>query len=227
MSEPIIMTDDDRAKFDRGCEMLKHLQAGKGFDDHWVPVGEGLLAVRRTVMAALSLRRVRGSGSGFYNDAFGRICARTPYAEMKKVDRSNLLYCMENLPSILEMRANWTPSERAKVNHPTTMRNRLKEFLNRAPTDQAPRRNASPMALLKDRNEQLTRTTLDQAERIASLERESGSGSLFDLHQSSAEEIATAIVGELGTRRGGPSKAKAIAEAVLAKLAQRPSRAAG
>jgi hypothetical protein len=127
---------------------------------------------------------------------------------MHKVTRSNLLYCMENLSSILEMRVSWTPTERAKINHPDTMAKRLREFLNRAPTEAAPRRNVSPMALLKDRNEQLARTNLDQAERIASLERQSESGSLFDLYQSSAEEIATAIVGGLETRSGGKVKAQ-------------------
>jgi hypothetical protein len=47
------MTDDDRAKFERGAELLKYMQAGKAFDDYWVPIGEGLLAVRRTVVNML------------------------------------------------------------------------------------------------------------------------------------------------------------------------------
>ena len=83
------MTVDDRALFERGAKLLAHLQAGKGFDDHWVPIGTGLLAVRRTVMAVLRLKHARG---GHYNDAFGKLCAKTPYAEMHKVERRNLLY---------------------------------------------------------------------------------------------------------------------------------------
>ena len=58
------MTADDRAKFERGADLLKHVQAGKLFDDYWVPIGDGLLAVRRTVMAALHLKKARG---GYYN----------------------------------------------------------------------------------------------------------------------------------------------------------------
>ena len=54
------MTSDDRAKFERGCELLLYMQAGKAFDDYWVPVGDGLLAVRRTVMVALRLSKARG-----------------------------------------------------------------------------------------------------------------------------------------------------------------------
>jgi hypothetical protein len=123
------MTSDDRAKFERGCKLLEHMQAGKAFDDYWVPIGDGLLAVRRTVMTMLRLTKARG---GHYNDAFGKLCAKTPYSDMHKVERSNLLYCMEHLPDILEMRVGWTPTERAKINHPTSMAQRLREFLNRA-----------------------------------------------------------------------------------------------
>jgi len=225
MTIPIILTDDDRAKFDRGCEMLSHLQAGNGFDQHWVPVGDGLLAMRRTVMTAL---RVTKTTSGFYKAAFSRAVANTPYAEMKDGECSDLLYCMEHLADITEMRAVWTAADRAKINHPNSMRKRLREFLNRPRNEtEAPRRNSSWAAVLKDKVDQLTGINRDQAERIASLEANAGDGSLFDLHRDSAEEIATAIVGELETRRGGKPKAKAIAEAVLAKLAQRASRAAG
>ena len=185
------MTDDDRAKFERGAEMLKHLQAGRGFDEHWVPVGEGLLAVRRTVMAALSLKKVHGSGSGYYRDAFSKMIAKTPYAEMHKVESSNLLYCMEHLADILEMRVSWTTSERAKINHPTSMAQRLRAFLNRVP-DEKPRRNVSPVALLKDKNQRLARDNIELQERVASLENDSGS--LFDLKLSPPAEIAKVIV---------------------------------
>jgi hypothetical protein len=181
------MTADDRALFERGAQLLAHLQAGKGFDDHWVPIGNGLLAVRRTVMAVLRLKTARG---GYYNDAFGKLCAKTPYADMHKVERSNLLYCMEHLPDIIEMRAGWTPSDRAKINHPTSMAQRLREFLNRAPTE-APRRNVSPMALLKDKNEQLRRANLDLEERLAAVEH--SDGSLFDLKKDNGRDIGRII----------------------------------
>ena len=143
---------------------------------------------------------------------FAKLCAETPYAEMPKVDRSNLLYCIEHLADIMEMRARWTPTERARVNHPTSMAKRLREFLNRAPTE-APRRNVSPLALLRDKKEQLERANLDLAEQVAALQARDGQGqgSLFDLHRSNADEIAATIVGELATRKGGRVKAKAIA----------------
>lgn len=221
-----MMTDDDRAKFERGAEMLGRLQAGRGFDEHWVPVGEGLLAIRRTAMAALSLKKVRGSGSGYYNEMFGKLCAKTPYADMPKAQRSNLLFCMEHLADIIEMRVGWTPTERAKINHPDSMRSRLREFLNRAPVDK-PRRNVSPMALLKDKNERLERSKLDLEEKVAALETREGSGSLFDLQKDTPDDIARVIADAVTVY-----KARAIhhslGQAIAAKPKPKPpSRQAG
>lgn len=217
------MTADDRVKFERGCELLKYMQAGKAFDEYWVPIGDGLLAVRRTVMAVLHLKNARG---GYYNDAFGKMCAKTPYAEMHKVERSNLLYCMEHLADIVEMRAGWTPSERAKVNHPTSMAQRLREFLHRAPVDPPAKRNVSPMALLKDKNEQLMRSNLDQAERIAALEAREGDGSLFDLARDDPADIARAIVGNVSQHKARAihhQLGEAIAAAPKPKPPKRPA----
>ncbi len=216
------MTADDRVKFERGCELLKYMQAGKAFDEYWVPIGDGLLAVRRTVMEALRLKKARG---GYYNDAFGKMCAKTPYAEMHKVERSNMLYCMEHLPDVLEMRVGWTPTERANVNHPTSMAKRLREFLNRAPVDKV-RRNASPMALLKDRNEQLSRANLDQAERIAALEADTNGGSLFDLKRDSADDIVQAIAGNIGVIVS-LGKVEAIGKGLLDEVKRKRQQPAG
>ena len=216
------MTVDDRAKFERGAALLKELQDGKPFETHWVPLGEGLLAIRRTVMTALSLKKARG---GHYNEAFGKLCSKTSYADLHKVSRSNLLYCMEHLADIVEMRAGWTPADRIKINHPDSLAKRLREFINRAPEDKERRTNASPMALLREKNEKLILTNLDLAEKVAHLE--TMDGSLFDLVQSSAEEIAVAIVGQLSTRKNGRDKAKKIAEGILAKIKEKPLMPAG
>jgi hypothetical protein len=216
------MTNDDRAKFERGVALLKELQDGRPFETHWVPIGEGLLAIRRTVMTALSLKKAKG---GYYNDAFGRLCAKTPYAEMHKVSRSNLLYCMEHLADLVEMRAGWTPTDRVRINHPDTLAKKLREFLNRAPEDKEQRPNASPMALLREKNETLTRANLDLAEKIAHLETRDGS--LFDLKLDNAEAIVDAIVGELSKSKSGKAKAKAIADGILARLKEKTLQPAG
>src|SRR5262245_61683605 len=108
------MTESHRAEFERGADMLKRAQAGGQFDDFWVPIGRGLEAARSTVLTVLKLNK---PGGGYYNAAFGQLLANSPYAEMHNVERSNLLFCMDHLADIFEMRAAWTPSERAKINH--------------------------------------------------------------------------------------------------------------
>jgi hypothetical protein len=214
---PLQMTDDDQTKFQRGAELLKHVQAGKLFDDYWVPIGEGLSAVRRTVVTALRLKKASG---GYYKWAFSRVCVETPYADIHSVDRANLLFCMEHLADITEMRVGWTPSERASINHPTSMTKRLREFLRRPIGDQigeeaTPRRNASKMALLKDKNAELTRAKLDLEERLAAAEQHGGSR--FDLSQDSADIIASVLTDPTVI---SAHKAKAIADGILARLKQ-------
>jgi hypothetical protein len=89
----------------------------------------------------------------------------------------------------------------------------LREFLARPPWAERPRRNASPMALLKDKVTTQTRTIADLEEKLAAAEQRDGS--LFDLHQDRAEDIANVIVGTV------PGKAAAIAKAITAKLRER------
>jgi hypothetical protein len=57
------------------------------------------------------------------------------------------------------------------------------------------------MAMLKDKNEQLTRTKLDQAERIAALEARESNGSLFDLKRDNAAKIGRIIADSISERR--------------------------
>ena len=116
------MSDGDRAKFEAGAERLKELQEGRAFDD-WLVIGEGLMAARSTVMRVLRIKKPRG---GYYNDAFGKLCKQTAYADMANDERSNLLYCMDNLAAIDKMRVDWTPAKRANVCHPDSMRKQLR-----------------------------------------------------------------------------------------------------
>ena len=117
-------------------------------------------------------------------------CAKTPYADMHKVERSNLLYCMEHLADIVEMRAGWTPSERAK-RQPPDQHGEAAAGVPQPRPGRGPRRNVSPMALLKDKNEQLTHANLDLAERLAAAEGRDGS--LFDLKKDSGRAIGRSI----------------------------------
>ena len=186
------MTDEDRAKFDRGAKLLEELQRGKHFDDYWVPIGEGVLAVRRTVMTVLRLKKPAG---GYYNNAFGLLVARTPYSHMHKVTRSNLLFCMDHLATVMEMRVGWEPMERVKVAHPDTMAKRLREYIKQRDNPEAAetvRRNVSPMGLLREKYEDALHDNAALTAKLKAIEQRDGS--LFDLKRDEAEDIAQAIV---------------------------------
>jgi hypothetical protein len=205
------MSESDRAKFERGAECLKRLQEGRAFDD-WVVIGEGLLAVRDTVMKVLRLKKPRG---GYYNDAFGKICKQTAYADMPKDERSNLLYCMDNLATIEKMRADWTPSERANVCHPDSMRKRLRAFAgDPQASNKEPRKSA--MATLKE--EYVSATA-----KIARLQEIVNQGSTFsarDTYKDLAQYLADRILDSQLSRDKARKMLKRTAELLNAYWAK-------
>ena len=201
VAQQLQLTGENQVKFERGAELLKHLQEGRSFDEYWLPIGEGLLAVRKHVMTVLCL--VKASG-GQYKRMFGRMCHETPYADMPSAERSHLLYCMEHEHDLTELRVGWTPSERASINHPTVIARYAGQFLKRPigdhPIEVPPRRNASPIAVLKDKNIELARTIEDLNESLASAEQHNSlsENSLFD---DAAEDIANAIITNVGIEK--------------------------
>ena len=136
---------------------------------------------------------------GHYNAAFGKVIADTPYADMHAVARSNLLFCMDHLPGIIEMRAGWRPSQRAKITHPDTMATRLRAFL-KPPPREPERHNWSPMAALKTKLDRAERDKLDLAEQLAAAQR--------GQTRESAEPV---------TKPAGPDNAALVKELAQAK----------
>jgi hypothetical protein len=218
------MTDDDRAKVARGADMLSHAHAGRQFDDFWVPIGEGLLVMRRTVMAVLRLKKPKG---GYYNAAMGRLCANTSYAEMPKTDRSNLVLCMDHLADLVEMRAGWTATERAKINHPNSMAKHLRDFLKGPVGDDKPRRNFSAMASLKEKNDKLIRDNAELEERLAAATSKTATDmrDIFDWNDK-AEDIVIAVAANADMKRHGMTWTK-VSEVCNGLLAEHKKRLAG
>ena len=196
------MSAEDLEKFERGKTMLRDIHAGKIFDTHWVPVGEGLLAVRRTVMKHL---QVDDPNDGNYKTAFGDMCAGTPYADMPKVERSNLLFCMERLPAIFEMRAEWQLKDRIRINHPSSMANKLKEWLRQKKGEEAkPKKNSSQLAVITEKYAKLKQDYAHIAEQLAAAEVSDGYAN-YNLMKDGPKEIAKTIVGNLAaSRHEGP-----------------------
>jgi hypothetical protein len=200
------LSDNDKLSIDLGAEALASLQAGSGFDQ-WLIVGRGLATIRKVALALSGATEAKG---GMYNYSFARLCAGTSYVHMEKNERSSLLYCMDHLDAITQLRLSWSPSERAKINHPSSMRTRLRQVLNQS---NAPHRsNASPTAILKDELEEAKRKNADLEERLAAAETEA-----FDIAapseqfkpEDSAASIARRLIDQLGQ-----DKAKSVAKAI-------------
>jgi hypothetical protein len=99
------------------------------------------------------------------------------------------------------------------------MAQRLRAFLNR-PVGEAPRRNVSPMALLKDKLEVLKRQNLDLSEQLAAAQVRDGS--LFDLKLDTADDIVKTIIANCSA-----NKAETIGKGLLAGIKRKQQRAAG
>jgi hypothetical protein len=191
------MFGEDKEVFDRGAELLKEVQAGKQFDAYWLPIGEGLLTVRKTVLRILHIEKPDG---GNYNHAFGRAIAGTPYAEMGKDERNKLLFCMEHRDDLVEMRVAWTPEERSKVCHPTTMAKRLREFAA-AGLDYKPKAKKPKTSPAKDKLAEKDRIIADLEERAAAAEVNVNPEPLFNLAADPPSEITRKILATAGVDR--------------------------
>ena len=205
------LSDGDREKFEQGAELLGRLQDGKAFDD-WVVIGQGLVPVRDAILKLFRLRKPRGR---LYSETFSRECRKTPYAHLDSDERANLLYCVDNLATIEKMRAEWSPSERAAVCHPDTMRKRLREYAgDPQASNKEPRK--SPMATLKEQYVEAT-------DRIARLQEVVNSGSTFsakDTYGDLAKFLADRIIDSRVSRDKALKMLKRTADILKARWAK-------
>ncbi len=208
------MTEEDRAKFERGKELLGQVQAGKLFDDFWVPIGAGLIAVRRTVVNALHLKKAQG---GHYKTAFSKLCKDTPYGEMHEVERSNLLFCMEHLDDLMEMRSKWEPKDRWRINHPNSIAKYLRAHIKLKQTggEAKPRKNSNPIALVREENEKLTKANVSLVALVETLKQRDDFNP-FDLKNDKPKDIAVAIVANVTLDKANEIRAELV-EAIKAK----------
>jgi hypothetical protein len=205
------LSHDDRAKFEHGAEVLAHLQKGGAFDQ-WVVIGQGLIPVRDAILRLFRLSRPRGR---LYAETFSKACRQTPYAHLDSDERSNLLYCVDNLATIEKMRAEWSPAERASVCHPDTMRKRLREYAgDPKASNKEPRK--SPMAVLKEQYVEATA-------KIARLQDVVDKGSTFsakDTYGDLAQFLADRITDSRLSRDKALKMLKRTAEILKARWAR-------
>ena len=122
----------------------------------------------------------------------------------------------ERMKVLRDLRDAMTPGQRSRLNSPISARQRVETILKARRDGTEETVKASPVALLKEQ-------IVEQAREIAELQpklAKHDDGSLFDLKHDKADDIATAIVGNLSAH-----KAKSLADGILARLkkSQKPA----
>jgi len=105
--------------FREGREALDRLNTGRDWSD-WQKVGAALAAGRTEAMRSANTNRPKGKK---YNQAFGDVLKREQLDtdRLDSASRNQLLRIAEKLPEIEAWRATLHPTQRLKLNHPSTI----------------------------------------------------------------------------------------------------------
>ena len=186
-----------------------------GHLDDWLAYYPGLAIRRRLAMRVAHVNRPEGKG---YVLAFAQLMKEDGLDTMDTTSRTAVLWLgddPEHQRVLRELRESMTPGQRSRLNSPISARQRVTKVLEARQSGNEDSLRASPVVLL--------RTQLAERDRkIAQLEQQlaKSDGSLFDLKHDTADDIAAAIVGNVGE-----SKAKGIASQIAAKLKQKQNPA--
>ena len=132
-----------------------------------------------------------------YNEAFGRWMDRNPWSrKIDKGTRNHLLWIADNLPAVEAWRETLAANQRDAWNHPTSIKRHYEQAIRVAEIKRAGGEPApSPMAQLKQ-------SLAESREQVAIWQKRArDGGSLFDLREDTAKNIAELIVRECSTSR--------------------------
>jgi hypothetical protein len=179
-------TDSEARKEALAAEADDRIKRGAHWED-WMFIADGFAVGRAKAMRRAATNQPVGSA---YNRACSDWMAERPWAKnTDKATRNHLLWAADHRSEIESWRATLAESERAKMNHPTTLRRRYDAAHKVAVANEAPKKETGREALVRE--------TEDLWTKIKKLEHrvESGDGSLFDLRRDSIEEIVNTIAG--------------------------------
>ena len=153
----------------------------------WTYIGDGLAVGQAKAMRRAGTNRPYGRA---YTAAFGDWLAERPWAKnIDKGTRSTLLWVIEHRSEVDAWREGLPQNERAKLNHPTTLKRKFDAANRIAAADpSAPKKETNREALVRE-NEDLW------AENAKLKRRAENDDSLFDLRRDSVEAIVDTIAG--------------------------------
>jgi hypothetical protein len=217
------LTEGERKVLADDRERWAKLTTGSQLDE-LLAFGHGLLIRRRMAMNAAYVTKPEGRG---YVEAFNRIMVKDGFyrdrpnsPEAKREEsRTRTMFTailwlhdpLDRLQILNELRASMSPDQRARLNSPITARQYVeKEIARRKAVKDGVEESTttvreSKLTELKRKNAELERENGTLREKLA---RADG-GSLFDLQQSSNDEIATVFAGHWSARRWREFRAKA------------------
>jgi hypothetical protein len=201
------LTPDEQAILAEDKLRWARMGAGGHLDD-WLAYQPGLVIRRRMALKLAYTPKPEGSK---YNKAFKVILEADGIDQLGGTAITALLWLAEDpvrMETLVTLRAGMTPGEKARFNSPITARQKVEKALKgEGNDDQQKEEKVTPLAKanasIVDLEEQLSALTkkLDKAEE----------GSLFDLKNDTADDIAMVIVNNVSEY-----KVKAIIAALSA-----------
>jgi hypothetical protein len=207
------LSAEDRALIERGRDLSR--QKVEGFDlDNWIVIG---LAHNAHVRLALRLANTNKRSGQLYTKYLSAIMKHHGTDDQDKAYKGILtalaFICEETHPERLEVlaeaRAEMSPGEKAKLGSPHTARILIKKRLDQKSGYEPAPKAPSPIARLKQENEELKRAKADLEETLASSETQ---GSLFDWDRDKVGDISATLIASK------PSKAKSLRDSLTAGL---------
>lgn len=191
------LRQDEREVLDRDRERWRKMGQGAHLDD-WLDLYPGLIIRRRLAMKIAHVNKPEGRG---YALAFGQLMAADGLDDMDKTARSAVLWLgddAERLAILRAIRDEMTPGQRARLNSPISARQKVEQVLKaRDNPDGNPNKKASALSILKRQNDEFVRKVAHLEEKLAAAEQ----GSLFDLKNDTAKDIALTIVKNVSSGR--------------------------
>ena len=210
------LTQSEREVLKEDAARWKRMGAGSHLDD-WLSYFPGLAIRRRLAMRLAFTNKPEGKG---YAQAFRELMKADGLLDPAVKTSFTAVVWLgddpERMKVLRELREAMPPGQRSRLNSPITARQRVEAILQARRHGVEESVKASPVALLKEAMVEQAREIVELKQKLAKHEQ----GSLFDLKHDSADDIASAITGNLSAH-----KAKSLADGILARLkkSQKPA----
>jgi len=207
------LTQSERGVLAEDRVRWKRMGAGAHLDE-WLAFGPGLMIRRRLAMKICHVNRPEGR---CYPKQFGDLMRHDGLKWEDNTVKTSMTAVLwlyddpERMTVLREIRETMSQGERARLNSPISARQRVEKVLKARAGGTEETMRSAPMTILKRQVAEQNRTIAHLQEELAAAENRDGS--LFDLKRDSADDIITAILGNVTEH-----KAKTIATGILAAL---------